>query len=257
MKVAVVQLGINDVESKQERLRRVEEIIDSLKGMDLIVLPELWNIGFFSFDKYYTESETLNGETMSRLVSKAAQVNSYIFTGSIVEHSNDKYYNTCAMINRQGEIIGSYRKMHLFGLGSAESKLLSPGEETVVINTEFGKIGLSICYDLRFPELFRRLIDQGAEVILNCSAWPYPRVEHWSILNRARAIENQCYFISCGCAGSNNGNALIGRSMIIDPWGTIVNSGAEKETILKSEIYPENIKNIRDKFTPLKDRIIK
>jgi predicted amidohydrolase len=257
LKVAVVQLGINDLESKQERIARVEGIIDDLTGMDLIILPELWNIGFFSFDRYHAESETLGGETICRLAVKAAQLNSYIFTGSIVECSNNKYYNTCVMLNRQGKVIDFYRKMHLFGFGSAERKLLSPGEETVVVDTDFGKIGLSICYDLRFPELFRRLVDQGAEVIINCAAWPYPRVEHWNILNQARAIENQCYFISCGCAGSSNGKAFIGRSMIIDPWGTIVSCASERETIIKTEIYPENVKAIREEFSALKDRMIK
>ncbi|SKC70607.1 carbon-nitrogen family hydrolase [Maledivibacter halophilus] len=257
MKIAIIQLGINDEETKEQRLLRVEGIIDKLKGSDLIILPELWNIGFFSYERYHTESETLDGELVSRLSAKARKKNSYIFTGSFVEERNGKFYNTCVLLDRRGQIIGDYSKIHLFGYGSKERELLSAGEKIEVIDTEFGKVGLSICYDLRFPELYRRMADKGAEIIISCAAWPYPRVENWDVLNKARAIENQCYYLASGCAGTSKGKAFIGRSMVVDPWGTVVTSASERETILKAEIYPENVPKIREEFTPLKDRILK
>ncbi|MBA1336020.1 MAG: hypothetical protein HPY66_1839 [Firmicutes bacterium] len=257
MKVAVIQLGINDNENKEQKISRVENIIDSLDTVDLMVLPEMWPVGFFNFDKYKQESETLDGHIVSRLSAKAKQKNAYIYSGTFPENKNGKCYNTCVLIDRQGKVIGDYQKIHLFGYGSKEREVLSAGEKITVVDTEFGKIGLSICYDIRFPELFRRMVDKGAEIIINCAAWPYPRVENWTVLNQARAIENQCYFITCGCAGSNNGKAFIGRSMITDPWGTTIASAAERETIIKAEIYPENVSKIRDEFTPLKDRVIK
>lgn len=257
MKVAIIQLGINDEETKKQRIDRVEKIIDGLKETDLIVLPELWNIGFFSFKKYKEESEALEGYTVGRLAAKAREIGANIFTGSFIEQRAGKFYNTAVLLDREGKIIGQYSKIHLFGYGSAERELLSPGEEVEVADTEFGKVGFGICYDLRFPELYRKMVDKGAEIIINCSAWPYPRVEHWNILNRVRAIENQCYFLSCGCAGYSDGKPFIGRSMIIDPWGTVISSAAERETILKTEIYPESVTKIREEFTPLKDRVFK
>lgn len=147
--------------------------------------------------------------------------------------------------------------MHLFGYGSAEAKILTPGSDITVVPTEFGNVGLSICYDLRFPELYRKMVDLGAEIIINCAAWPFPRVEHWTLLSQARAIENVSYVITCGCAGASKGKAFIGHSMVINPWGTIISSAAERETILKVEIDPAMVKEVRDEFPALNDRKIK
>lgn len=258
MKVATIQLGLNDEETKKQTFTRVEGIIDGLENdTDLIILPEMWSTGFFSFETYHSESETLEGELVSILAAKAKEKNAYIYTGTFVEKDNGKYYNACVLLDRKGEIVGHYRKIHLFGYGSAESKLLSAGEKVEVVDTDFGKVGMSICYDLRFPELYRKMVDKGAEVIISCAAWPYPRVENWDVLNKARAIENQCYYLTCGCAGYSEGKPFIGRSMVIDPWGTVVANASERETILKSEIYPENVAKIREEFTPLKDRVLK
>lgn len=257
LKVAIIQLGINDEEDKEKRIRRVEGLLEQVRGADLVMLPETWSIGYFSFDRYAEESEPLEGETVSRLAQKARELGAYIFTGSFVERDGDRLYNTCALLDRQGQLLGSYRKIHLFGYGSAEREVLSAGENITVLPTEFGRVGLSICYDIRFPELFRLMVDQGAEIFLNCSAWPYPRVEHWLLLNRARAIENQAYFLSCGCAGSSRGKAFIGRSMVVDPWGTVVASAAEREAIIRAEIDPGMVARSREEFTPLKDRVIR
>lgn len=257
MKIAIIQLGMDDNLNKEQKIFHVESIIDSLGEADLIVLPEMWSVGFFNFERYKEESEPLNGNIISRLSEKARQKSVYIYSGTFPENKNGKYYNTCALIDRSGKVIGDYQKIHLFGYGSKEREILSAGEKITVVDTEFGKIGLSICYDLRFPELYRCMADKGAEIIISCAAWPYPRVENWTVLNLARAIENQCYLITCGCAGSNNGNAFVGRSMIVDPWGSIVTSAAERETILRAEISPQNVSEIREEFTPLKDRVIK
>lgn len=250
MRVATVQLAIDDSFDKEQKICKVEEIILALPQVDFVILPELWNIGFFSFDNYKELSESIDGMTFTRLSALAKKINAYIFTGSIVEKRGDKYYNTCGIINREGKLLGDYSKIHLF---SAETKRLNAGDKFTVVDTEFGKIGLSICYDIRFPELYRKLIDMGAEVLINCAAWPYPRVENWMILNQARALENQSYFLSCVCAGKNEGNPYIGRSMVVDPWGTIVGTLSEREGVMINDIYPENVKKIREEFTPLKD----
>ena len=257
MKVATIQMAVKDEESKQERLNRAEEMISALDEVDLILLPEMFTVGFFNFENYQAESEPLEGETVQRLAKKAKEKNAYLFTGSFVEEEEGKYYNACVLLDRQGEIVGHYRKMHLFGYGSKEREILSAGEKIEVVQTDFGKVGLSICYDLRFPEIYRKMVDQGAEVMINCAAWPYPRVENWVTLNMARAIENQAYFLSCVCAGSSKGKPFIGRSMVVDPWGTIVSAAAERETVLVTEINPEMIPKVREEFTPLKDRVLR
>ncbi len=256
MKVAILQLGVNDEESKSARLARVGTLIDKVSDADLILLPEIWNIGYFSFARYAVESETLEGQTLSFLSAKAKQHKLHIFTGSFVERAGDKLYNTCALLSSTGDICGHYRKIHLFGIGSDERKILSAGDKIVVVNTEFGRVGLSICYDLRFPELFRCMAAQGAEIMLTCAAWPYPRVENWLVLNRARAIENQCYFLSCGCAGGGSGKGFIGRSQVVDPWGNIVASAGEKETILMAEIDSAAVGAARAELSFLRDRVL-
>jgi len=256
LKVGIIQLAIDDKENKQERIARVGTIIDGLRGVDLIVLPELWNVGFFAFDDYVSGGEDLKGETVTFLASKAAEIGSYIFTGSLIERRGGQYFNLCALLDREGTVLGTYRKMHLFGYGSAEAKILTPGNDVTVVSTEFGKVGMCICYDLRFPELYRKMVDQGAEFIINCSAWPYPRVEHWTLLNQARAVENLSYIISCGCAGASKGRAFIGRSMVIDPWGIVVGCAVERETVLQVDIDPEMVKTVRDEFPALRDRKI-
>jgi predicted amidohydrolase len=256
LKVGIIQLAIDDKENKQERLSRVGSIIDGLRGFDLIVLPELWNVGFFAFDDYKSSSEDLKGETISFLSSKAAEIGSYIFTGSFIERRGDQYFNLCALLDRKGAVLDTYRKMHLFGYGSAEGKILTSGDDITVVSTEFGKVGMCICYDLRFPELYRKMVDEGAEFIINCAAWPYPRVEHWTQLNQVRAIESLAYIISCGCAGASKGMGFIGRSIVVDPWGTVVSCAAERETVLKVDINPKMVKSVRDEFPALRDRKI-
>lgn len=256
LKVVLLQLGINDGESKIERLRRVGRMLDRFRGADLIMLPEMWNIGYFAFDRYREESEPLEGDTVAMLVAAAKRLGSYVLSGSFVERAQDGgLFNTCVLIGPDGEIKGCYRKIHLFGYGSLEKEILSAGEKVVVADTPFGKMGLSICYDLRFPELYRRLVDEGAIIMLNCSAWQRSRAEHWLLFSRVRAIENQCYFLACGCAGSSRGMAFAGHSQVVDPWGRVMACAGEGETVLQVEIYPEEVYRVRDEFPVLKDRV--
>lgn len=256
MKVATIQFGIRPGEPKGACLRRAEEMIGALPGdVDLVLLPELWNVGFFAFDQYKAAAEQLHGETVELLARAARKLDAYLFTGSFVEKRGDCYYNTCALLDRGGELLADYQKIHLFGYGSKEREILSGGRHLAVADTEFGKVGLSICYDLRFPELYRKLADMGAEVLINCAAWPYPRVENWVAMNQVRAMENQAYFLSCCCAGGGVGTQFIGRSMVVDPWGTPVAMCGEREAVMITEIHPERVPAIREEFTPLMDRV--
>ncbi|MGD9281005.1 MAG: nitrilase-related carbon-nitrogen hydrolase, partial [Desulfobacterales bacterium] len=127
-------------------------------------------------------------------------------------------------------------------------------DSIVVVDTPLGKIGMATCYDLRFPELFRRMVEQGAEIFLVCSAWPYPRLEHWLMLTRVRALENQCFLVSSNSVGLNQGIQFVGHSMITDPWGTILAGAGDTECIIKSDIDLDELKAARNQFPALSDR---
>ncbi|MGJ7912498.1 carbon-nitrogen family hydrolase [Neobacillus sp. LXY-1] len=256
MKIASIQVEIKDSESKNDRIDRVESMIDQLKGQDLIILPETWATGYFSFDRYMDESEEINGDFVQRFSSKAREIHSYLFAGSFIERNNGKYFNTSVLFSPEGKLIGTYRKMHLFQYGSKEGQILTRGNEITVVDTDFGIVGLSTCYDLRFPELYRAEVDLGAEMLLVTSAWPHRRLEHWKLFNAVRALENQCFLISSNCVGTTQDVLLGGHSQVVDPWGIVVASGGEEETVIKTEIDPTQIASIRDVFPNLKHRVI-
>lgn len=255
MRVATVQLEIRPDESSSERVERVTALIAAQAGADLVLLPEVWNVGYFNFDRYEAEAETLEGATVSALREAARSTGAWLMGGSIVERDGDRLFNTSLLIDPAGEIAGTYRKIHLFGYGSREREVLTRGREVTVIQTELGAIGLATCYDLRFPELFRAMVDQGAEIFLVPSAWPYPRVEAWTTLNRARAIENQAWVISANCAGGD-GPAFSGRSMVVDPWGTPVAAAGDRPGVLFAEIDPAGAAHARADFPALVDRVL-
>jgi len=255
IKVASIQLWIGD-EDPSQRMERVESLLDQVRGVHLVILPEIWNIGYFSFDLYAKASETIDGETARRMSRKAKEHGFYLHGGSFVEKEDGKLFNTSLLFDPEGRMIARYRKIHLFGYGSQESQLLSPGKEVVVVETDLGMIGMCTCYDLRFPELFRMMLDRGAEIFLVTSGWPYPRLEHWLMFNRIRAIENSAFLISSNCAGKNRGIQFCGHSMIVDPWGTILASGGDEECILQAEIDREKALKVRSEFPAVNDRIL-
>lgn len=250
MKAGIISFENHDSETKRERLNRVKNIISKNNGADLYLLPELWNVGFFTFDNYDSAAEPIDGETISLLSDIARKQNAYIFTGSIVEKRNGKLFNTAVLLDSNGEIAGKYSKTHLFG---GEKDYMTAGNEYSVCDTEFGKVGFSICYDLRFPEQYRAMVDRGAEIFLNCSAWPKSRMEHWSVLNCARAIENQAMWLSCCSRGIDNATEYAGVSYAIAPDGRILlKANSEFESV---EINLTEIKKYRADFPALADRI--
>ncbi len=255
IRVASIQMGMDDG-GKASNIQRAAALIDGVDGADLILLPEIWNVGYFAFDDYSAESESLSGPTVSMLREKAAAKGVYLFGGSFVEEDGGAYYNTSVLIDRQGEIIGTYRKIHLFGYQSEEARLLTRGQAPTVVDTELGKFGLSTCYDLRFPELYRQMAVAGAEVFLVASAWPYPRLEAWLLLNRVRALENQVYLVSSNCTGANRGKAFVGHSTVADPWGTALAAGGDGECVVRGEMDLGQIPKIRTVFSAFNDRVL-
>jgi len=255
MNIALLQFASRD-RGKAENIAHAEHLLDTARGADLIVLPELWNIGFYSFDWYYAESETSTGPTLAMIARKARELNAHILSGSIVENDGGNYYNTNFLIAPDGALLGKYRKIHLFSYKSEEKKLLTPGTHPVTIKTSDCTYGLSTCYDLRFPELYRAELAQGTEVFLISAAWGYERLAQWTIFNRARALENQAFVIAAGCAGVSRGHKLAGTSMIVDPNGTIVAQGGESEEIVTADIDLTLVQKARREFPTTADRVL-
>ncbi len=256
-KVASIQLWLSE-ETKEERLIRAEKLIDQNSDADLILLPEMWTIGWRSFDRYEKEAETLEGETVSRMAEKAKKINAYIHAGSIVEKRDNGLYNTAVLLSPEGEVIAAYRKLHLVTRkGSEEIAYLKPGKEVVAVDTEFGKVGFGICYDLRFPELYRQMaVNHGVEVFLHVAAWPLVRVENWIELSHARANENLAYFISCNCAGFDHGVQYLGHSSIVDQNGVSTASTGLFEDVVRGTIDIKELRKFREQTPHLKSRVL-
>lgn len=253
MHAASIQMAV--VEG--DKARTIEKAINYIRraqGADLIILPEMWNIGFMSFERYQKEAEEQNGETLSALREVSREVGAFVHSGSFVERVGDSFFNSSYLISPSGELLANYRKIHLFGYHSREDQLLSSGKEVVVVDTPLGRLGMATCYDLRFPELFRRMMQKGVQVILVCSAWPYPRLEPWIMLNRVRALENQCFLVSANSCELNQGAMFLGHSMMVDPWGVILASAGDDEVILRAELDLDLIHNAAGRFPVTADR---
>jgi predicted amidohydrolase len=162
--------------------------------------------------------------------------------------------NTCVFYDRDGERRAVYRKHHPFGFESAETRLLTPGDRHSTVSFEGFTVGMSTCYDLRFPELYRQLADRGATLVCVPSAWPYPRVEHWETLARARAIENLTYVAAANGAAEFEDATPLGRSTVYDPWGTTLASAGDDPTLVVADLDPGRIESVREEFPALRDR---
>jgi predicted amidohydrolase len=255
MRITTIQFGLRG-EDKATSLARALALIDGAAGSDLILLPELWPTGYFAFDRYRADAERLDGPLVSALARKAKELRTHIFAGSLVETDGERLYNTAILLGPDGGLLASYRKIHLFGFQSDERKLLTAGDRVVVVDTPWGRTGLSTCYDLRFPELYRRMVDQGAQVFLVTAAWPRQRTEAWNLFNRARAHENLAFLLSCNCGGQLGSAAFAGCSTIVDPLGVVVAQAGTDEQLLTAEIDPGQVARARASFTALDDRVL-
>ena len=255
---ALIQLAINDDEPVDVRVARTVELTaDAAADADLVVLPELWHIGAFALALAREHAQTLEGPIVTRMRAVAAEAGTWIHAGSIVEAASDgRYFNTSVVINADGEIAATYRKMHLFGFDAGERSVMSEGEGLVVVDTVVGYTGLATCYDLRFPELFRAMVARGAQSFLMPSGWPSARIGHWSLLARARAVENQAYVFACNEVGTHAGVRLGGRSVIIDPRGEVLAEAGTGEEVIAAAVDLDRVTEWRREFPVLADRRI-
>ena len=255
MQVVGIQLDVRDDEPVTARVDRMCSLIAEHRGADLVVLPELWPNGGFAYQTWTDTAERLNGPTCTAMRKAAADIGAWLHMGSFVERRDDgSLTNTSVIFDPHGEQRAIYRKIHLFGFGEGEPALMTSGEDLVVVDTEIGKLGLSTCYDLRFPEMYRKLTDAGAVVMLIPAAWPASRVGHWTLLAQARAIENQCVVVAVNTAGTHAGKKMGGHSIIVDAKGQILAEAGDDEAVLRVDVDLAGVANWRASFPVLDDR---
>lgn len=220
-----------------------------------MVLPELWPVGAFAYTVFADEAEPLEGPTHDVMAKAAAEAGVWLHAGSFVERADDgTLYNTSLVFSPQGERVAAYRKIHRFGFDKGEAVMMGAGEELVTVALPQTTLGLATCYDLRFPEMFRGLVDAGADTLVIAAGWPERRRSHWTLLAQARAVENQAYVLAVGTAGTHAGVEQAGHSIVVDPWGEVLAEAGAAEEVLTVEFDPARTATTREQFPALKDR---
>ena len=261
-KLALCQMEV--IDNKDSNINNALGMIKTAaeNKSDLVILPEMFNCPYDNEKfKEYAEKKK-DSKTLKAIKEAAKESNIYVIAGSIPELDDNNLYNSSFIFNRKGEIIGSHRKMHLFDIdipgkiSFKESDTLSAGNQITLINTELCKIGVVICYDIRFPELLRLMALEGAELIVipgafNMTTGP----AHWETLIRGRAIDNQLYVAAASPAQNEElSYVAYGNSMVADPWGEILVRASEKEEIIYADIKLSKIKEVRDELPVLNGR---
>jgi len=265
-KVPVGAVQMHSGADKQSNLAKAEALLDVAieKGARFIALPEIFNI-CGNWEVLKANAEPVPGPTTDRLCRKARESRIYLLGGSVLEvaEGTDKVFNTSVLIDPSGKIIARYRKIHLFDvtLGDRvvikESDAMVPGDELVTAETDYGTVGLTICYDLRFPEIYRELAVRGAKLIFIPSSFmDSTGKDHWNPLLRARAIENQVFIVAPNEIGPIPGTKMLrhGRSAIIDPWGTVLAQASDTEGVITAELDFDYLLKVRRELPSLAHR---
>ncbi len=246
----------------ERNLTGIERRLRRAPSCDLIALPEVFAIRGNDAD-YRAAAEVLPGPITRRLMAIAARARAWVLGGSVIERCRGKIYNTSLLINRQGRIVARYRKIHLFeanlenGQVVRESDVYAAGDKPVMAEVEGWPCGLAICYDLRFPELFRYYSRHGAAIFFIPSNFTQKTgKDHWPTLVRARAIENQAFVVAPNQCGVNpcTGVASHGHSLIVGPWGDVLAAAAGKEAVLSVALQPEDLRRTRARIPVLRHR---
>lgn len=264
--VACVQMasGPNIGANLLEAERLIEEAVS--QQAQLVVLPENFSLmGKHEGEKIAARETPGDGPAQNFLSEQAARHGIWLVGGTVplVAEADDKVRASCLVYDDRGELAARYDKIHLFDVRLVdsdeqytESETIEPGNEVVVVDTPFGRMGLAVCYDLRFPELFRQQLQQGMELLVLPSAFTaFTGRSHWEVLVRARAIENQCYVVAPDQGGYHlNGRETYGHSMIVDPWGTVLNSLARGPGVVCAQYDLERVSSARRNFPSIEHR---
>ncbi len=270
LRVALVQLAYDDAETVADRVERVAALVRAQAGHDLVVLPELWAPGGFSYREWPDRAEPLDGPVVTAMADAARDAGLVLHAGSLVEVAADGadhgeqgrgLWNTSVVLGPDGTLLATYRKVHRFGFGAGEPLLLEAGTDVVTVDVprpasggDPVRLGLATCYDLRFPELFRALLDAGAAVVALPAAWPAARVAHWTLLGRARALENQTPLLALNTAGTHARTPMGGRSQVVDARGDVVAEAGDAEQVLSVTLDLDDVAQARESFPVLADR---
>lgn len=262
LNIGIVQLEVTH--DKSDNLKRAGEMILEAagQGADLIALPEMFNCPYQQdcFPRF--AEEITSGETVAFLRETARKTGAYLIGGSLPERDGGKIYNTSLAFDPQGNLIAKHRKMHLFDIAIPgkiefrESAVLSPGDAPTVFKTEYGIFGLAICYDLRFPELFRLLVDRGASGVIVPAAFNMTTgPAHWETLFRARAIDNQVFMVGVGPSRNEKaGYIAYGHSLVVDPWGDVLWKAGTGEEVAVVPVETERVIEVRERLPLLAHR---
>ncbi|CAL9484072.1 2-oxoglutaramate amidase [Streptomyces sp. enrichment culture] len=257
MRASLIQLAVDEAEPVASRRRRAAALVREQEGADLVVLPELWTTGAFAFEEFDAGAEPLRGPTYEAMAEAASDAGVWLHAGSVPERGPDgSLYNTSLVLSPSGDLAAAYRKIHRFGFDKGEAVLMGAGRELVTVRLPGTTLGVATCYDLRFPELFRALVTAGAEILVVPAGWPERRRSHWTLLARARAVENQAFVLACGTAGTHAGVPQAGHSIVVDPWGEVLAQAGPDEQVLTVEFDPASVAATRERFPVLKDRVL-
>ncbi len=254
MKVALYQgdIELGDVKKNSERVTAWMEQLSKEKSVNCVILPELWSSGY-AYDQL-EQIASQEKQTKALLVELANTYKVHIIGGSIVTKRENKFYNTALVYNKEGALVNQYDKVHLVPMLN-EPDFFAAGQEPPRLFTLDGlTIGIMICYDLRFPELARKLTLAGADVLVIPAEWPKARTAVWRTLLQARAIENQVYVIGVNRIGSDTQTAYGGHSVVIRPSGDVVEEATEDKGTIIAALKKKEVEQIREDIPLLKDR---
>lgn len=262
LEIAIVQNSAGSV--VEENLERVDSMLADAGDADMIVLPEVFAVRGDTAE-YRESAEPIDGAVVKHLSSVAAEKESWILLGSVIEKEGTHIYNTSVLLDRAGKTVATYRKIHLFearledGTVIREADAYEAGDTPVLADVEGWRVGLAMCYDLRFPELFRHYASEGADLMVVPSNFTQRTGrDHWEVLLRARAVENQCFVVAPNQCGENavTGVASYGHSMAIGPWGEVLCEGNSAEGVLSATLDPGTLTETRERVPALKHRAI-
>ncbi len=254
VRLAIAQMGVA-VGRPEENLARAGDLagLAADQGADLLLLPELWLHGYDlarAGEHARAFAERWQGEWAA-----LAQRTGLLMAGSVLALNEEGRPVNCALLlSPQGEVLAHYHKVHRFG-PMGETRYLAAGRTFPVFDLPWGRTALAVCYDLRFPEPFRRYALEGVALVLLVAQWPAARRQHWRTLLRARAIENQFFLAACNRVGRDpDGTRFGGYSAVLDPWGKVLTEGRAKETLLQADLDLEEVVRVRESFPVLRDR---
>lgn len=253
MRIALAQFDVKSGETDANLATASKYVtLAARRGAKLVVLPELWSSGY-DLERSQMHARVSQEKVLPALTNLARRHQLYILGSVLRANARHEVFNSAVLLDPGAGPTRVYRKIHLFG-PMLENQFLTPGRTTPIFQLPFGTTALAICYDLRFPELFRKYALKGTQLVILCAQWPAIRLEHWRTLVRARAIENQFFMAACNRTGTSQGTRFAGHSMIVDPWGNVLREGTGEAALLTADIDFRAVDESRSRISTLSDR---